>query len=90
VNIDPQTGQDRGQIAFAQSLELHFPLLPDTGRNLSLLYGTVDNPQQSARRWSYLIDKDGILRFVDKEVQPRVRTHGSDILAKMRELGMAK
>ena len=37
---------------------------------------------------SVLIDKDGIVRLIDKQVN--VRTHGSDILAKMRDLGLAK
>lgn len=88
--VDPKTGQDRGQLAFAAALGLDFPLLPDTGRHLCLLYGAVENVQQSSQRWTFLIDKDGILRFVDKEVQARVTTHGPDALAKMRELGMTK
>jgi len=88
--IDPNNGQDRGQIAFAAALALDFPLLPDTGRNLCLLYGSVDTIQQASQRWTFLIDKDGILRSVDKDVQSRVRTHGADCLAKMRELGMTQ
>ena len=95
VSIDParsidNTGQDRGQIAFAAALGLDFPLFPDTGRNLCLLYGTVENIQQVSRRWTFLIDKEGVLRFVDKDVQSRLTTHGPDCLAKTRELGMFK
>lgn len=95
VSIDParnldSTGQDRGQIAFAAALGLDFPLIPDTGRNLCLLYGTVENIEQASQRWTYLIDKDGALRYIDKDVQSRLTTHGPDSLAKMRELGMFK
>jgi peroxiredoxin len=35
---------------------------------------------------SVLIDKKGIVRLIDRAVQ--VRTHGPDVLAQMRELGM--
>jgi peroxiredoxin len=50
----------------------------------------VQSIEEKAARWSFLIDKDGILRYVDKEVQGRVRTHGADMLAKMKELGLVK
>lgn len=35
-----------------------------------------------------LIDKQGIVRWIDRDVQ--VSTHGADVLAKMRELGISK
>lgn len=93
VSIDParnvdENGVDRGQIAFAASLALDYPLIPDTGRNVCLLYGTTQNIEQVSQRWTFLIDKEGILRHVDKEVQARVRTHGADMTAKLKELGM--
>ena len=86
VSFDSAEGE-RGQIAFAQQLKLGFPLIPDTGRNLALLYEAAFAPQQPApSRMTVLIDKDGILRYIDREVQ--TPTHGPDTLAKMRELGM--
>ncbi len=88
VSFDSADGE-RGQIAFAQQLNLGFPLVPDTGRNLALLYEAAFSPQQPApSRMTVLIDKDGILRYIDREVQ--VLTHGPDTIAKMRELGMLK
>jgi len=39
-------------------------------------------------RMSILSDRAGIVRFVDANVN--VQTHGTDVLAKMRELGIAK
>jgi peroxiredoxin Q/BCP len=87
VSVDPAEGE-KGQIAFAAKLDVDFPLLPDTGRNLCILYGATQNREQKARRMSVLIDKNGIVRFVDYNVN--VRTHGPDVLAKMRELDMIK
>jgi peroxiredoxin len=37
---------------------------------------------------SVLIDKDGIVRHIDKQVN--VRSHGADVIMKMRELGMVQ
>lgn len=88
VSFDPAAGE-RGQLGFAKQLNLDFPLVPDTGRNLAMLYEAAFNTQQPVpSRMSVLIDKDGIVRHIDRAVS--VRTHGPDILAKMRELGMAK
>ena len=76
------------QIAFAQSLGLDFPLVPDTGRNLSILFGAARNVTQPSARMSVFIDKQGIVRFIDKQVN--VGTHGADVLARLREMKLAK
>ncbi len=86
MSFDPAEGE-HGQLAFARQLGLTFPLIPDVGKNLSMLYGSALSADQPApARMSVLIDRDGIVRFVDRAVQ--VRTHGPDMLLKMRELGM--
>ncbi len=52
-----------------------------------MLYGSALSTDQPApSRMSVLIDRQGIVRFVDRAVQ--VRTHGPDMLLKMRELGL--
>jgi len=76
------------QLEFARSLDLDFPLLPDTGRNLSVLYRAVRGSVGMAERQSVMIDKEGIVRFIDKDIH--LRTHGSDVLARMREIGLAR
>lgn len=63
-------------------------MLPDTGRNISILYGAASHPTQLSARMSVLIDKDGITRYIDHQVG--VTTHGPDMLRKMHELGMIK
>ena len=88
VSFDSADGP-RGQLAFAEQLQLGFPLVPDTGRNLALLYEAAYSPQQPLpSRMTVLIDRDGILRFIDRQVQ--TLTHGPDTLAKMRELKMIR
>jgi peroxiredoxin Q/BCP len=39
-----------------------------------------------AKRWTFYIDKNGKIAYVDKEV--KVDTAGSDIAAKLAELGV--
>ena len=85
VSVDPPEGK-RGQKAFAQHLKLPYPLIPDTKRQICLLYATVQSTNQMAARTSVLIDKEGKVRWIDKQVDPR--THGFDVLTKMRELEM--
>jgi peroxiredoxin len=76
------------QAAFAAKLGLQFPLLPDTDRKLSILYGAAQTADDLAARQSVFIDKSGVVRWIDTDVH--VETHGADVLAKMREFGVAK
>lgn len=85
VSVDPAEGE-KGQKAFAQQWKLLFPLIPDTQRVLSKLYGAVQQNDERAARMTFLIDKAGIVRFVDTDVH--VQTHGADVLAKLRALGI--
>ena len=87
VSVDPAEGE-QGQLAFAARLNLPFPMIPDVGRNLSLLYKAADDPTQKSLHMSIFIDKDGIVRFIDKDV--RVMTHGTDILDEMKTAGVGK
>jgi peroxiredoxin Q/BCP len=87
VSVDPAEGE-KGQIAFAKQWNLSFPLIPDTERKLSLLYGAVQMPADLTSRMTVFIDKQGIVRFIDRDVN--VMTHGSDVLNKMKELGLGK
>lgn len=87
VSVDPAEGP-RGQIAFAEQWGLEFPLVPDTARKLSMLYGAAQDVTDLATRMSVLIDKAGLVRLIDRDVQ--VKTHGQDVLARMRPMKLAK
>jgi peroxiredoxin Q/BCP len=83
VSVDPAAGP-KGQRAFVKQWGLRFPLIPDEGRNLSILYGAANSPNQMASRMSVLIDKQGMVRWIDKQIN--VKTHGQDVLARLRAL----
>jgi peroxiredoxin len=84
VSVDPA----EDQAAFATELGLQFPLLSDTERKISLLYGASQDKTDLAARQSILIDKIGVIRWIDTDIN--VRTHGADMLVKIRELNMTK
>lgn len=87
VSVDTADGA-RGQIAFSSRLGLNFPLLPDTGRNISILYGATRTAEENSIRMSVLIDKNGVMRVIDKAVN--VMAHGPDMLRWVRKLNGAK
>ncbi len=76
------------QRAFAGELGTEFRYLSDTSRNLSVLYGAANGSGELATRQSVLIDRRGIVRWITRNVS--VSSHGRDVLAKMRELGMCR
>ncbi len=51
-------------------------------------YGVVDLRRPFAQRWTFFIDKEGIVRAIDKSVKPG--QHGADVAAKLAELGIAE
>ena len=75
-------GGPKGQRAFRKYLRLPFPLLPDPDRRLCLLFGAVHTKEQMAARMSVLINRNGTIAWIDKQISPR--THGQDVLAKVR------
>lgn len=86
VSVDPAEGE-RGQIAFAKRWNFNFPLLPDTGHNVTQLYNDL-REDGKAERMSIIIDKDGIVRAIDHNVN--VHTHGTDVLLRLNKLGLDK
>ena len=48
---------------FKKQLELPFDLLSDWDRTVMPAYGAYSERTKSATRWSFLIDKDGKIRY---------------------------
>jgi thioredoxin-dependent peroxiredoxin len=72
---------------FAESLNLDYPILSDPDKKVAKEYGVL-NPQNGfARRWTFYIDKDGVLKEIDKSVN--APEAGPDIAAKLKSLGLA-
>lgn len=63
---------------FVQEHSLNFPLLVDTGRNLSLLFGAADSPIDFSKRITIVIDKAGKISKIDDNVN--AKTHGKDLV----------
>lgn len=88
ASCDPVEGE-KGNAAFAKSLELDYPILCDPTKENAVAFGVSDGTK-NATRWTFYIGKDGKILEIDKEVQKRTETHGKDIAAKLGELGVAK
>jgi len=71
--------------AFAESLGADRVLLSDPSGTTAKSYGVTALGGLYARRWTFYIDSDGVIREIDKDV--RVETAGQDIARKLAELG---
>lgn len=73
---------------FAKELELDYPILSDPTRETAEAYGMVTGGKGNAKRWTFYVDAEGKIAFVDKAV--KAGSHGADIAAKLGELGVKK
>jgi thioredoxin-dependent peroxiredoxin len=74
--------------AFAQALDVDYPLLSDPARKVARAYGVVDEDQSFASRVTFFIGRDGRILYIDKQVSPS--SHGKAIAAKLAALGVPK
>ena len=51
---------------FAEDLGLTFPLLSDFKRTVSTQYGILNEERSIAMRTTYVLDKDGIVRYIQQ------------------------
>ena len=87
ASCDPADG-DKGNTAFAKSLELDYPILSDADKKVAEAYGVVTAERKVPFRWTFYIGKDGKILLIDKDVKPG--NHGADIAAKLKELGVTE
>ena len=73
---------------FAKSLELDYPILSDPQRDVATAYGVVDSSRKVPQRWTFYIGKDGKVLHIEKMV--KTESHGADVAAKLKELGIAQ
>lgn len=71
---------------FAESLDLDYPILSDPTRETARAYGLVSGDRKNASRVTFYIGKDGRILLIDDKV--KTSSHGPDIAAKLRELGI--
>jgi peroxiredoxin len=65
--------------AFARAAGLHFPLLSDVHRTAIRAYGVLDEDRNVAYRSTFIVDRDGILRWGQAGDREMVRD-GTEIL----------
>jgi thioredoxin-dependent peroxiredoxin len=72
---------------FAKSLDLDYPILSDPDKSVAKEYGVLNEQRGGlANRWTFYIDKQGVIKEIDKKVNaPQA---GPDIAAKLKELGL--
>jgi thioredoxin-dependent peroxiredoxin len=72
---------------FAKSLDLDYPILSDPDKSVAKAYGVLNATRGVSNRWTFYIDKEGIIKAIDKEI--KVDKAGTDVAAKVKELGLA-
>jgi thioredoxin-dependent peroxiredoxin len=71
---------------FSEQLDLDYPILSDPDKTVATAYGVLNPARGMAQRWTFYIDKDGIIKEIDKKIN--VGTAGEDVAAKVKELGL--
>ena len=73
---------------FSQSLEGNFPILSDPQKQAAEAYGVFALGGLFAKRWTFYIDRDGIIRAIDKNV--KTSSAGPDMVKQIKALGLSK
>jgi peroxiredoxin Q/BCP len=73
---------------FIQENSLNFTLLSDPDKSYAKAVGVLNAERGVANRWTFIIDDKGVIRDIDKMVQPP--THGADLVKKLDALGIPK
>lgn len=84
ASVDPVEANKQ----FAEMNKYNFVLLSDPDKSYARSLGVLSPNGAFAQRWTFVIDKEGVIREIDKGVQ--VMSHGKDLTAKLDALGIPK
>lgn len=73
---------------FASSLSGNFPLLSDPEKHAADAYGVLGLGGLFAKRWTFIIDANGIVRHIDREVS--TANAGAELVRHLEALGIPK
>jgi len=73
---------------FVEKNKYNFVLLSDPEKSYAKALGVLNPERGFANRWTFIIDKEGIVREIDKKVTPA--NHGKDLATKLEALGIPK
>ncbi len=79
---DPELNRE-----FADELELDYPILSDPSKAVAETYGVLDPIWGVAHRWTFYIDKNSVIKAIDKKIN--TARAGADVAEKVKELGLA-
>ena len=68
---------------FASKNDASFPILADPGKKMCKSYGVL-SAMGYAKRWTFYIDVNGIIRMIDKDVSPA--SAGEDMMQNLESL----
>ena len=71
---------------FADQLDADYPILSDPDKSVARAYGVLRPDGGFTNRWTFYIDKEGVIKDIDKQV--KVQTAAEDLCAKVKELGL--
>ena len=72
---------------FAEQNEANFPVLSDADKSASKAFGVL-SAMGFAKRWTYYVDAEGTVIYIDKSVSPS--TAGPDLAANLERLGLGR
>ena len=73
---------------FAEKYSFAFPVLSDPSKETAKAYGVMMDARPMANRWTFYIDKDGVIKDIDKKINnPKA---GVDMAAKVKSLGLGE
>lgn len=77
---------EKGNAAFAKSLDLDYPILCDPTREAAMKYGVAADAKANAKRVTFYIGKDGKIAHIESMV--KTKEHAAQIAGKLKELGV--
>ena len=78
----------RGGSQVVEKKEADFPMLSDPTLEVARKYGVLNEQSNTARRWTFYIDKAGKVAAIETAVRPA--TSAEDMIAKLDQLKVAK
>jgi thioredoxin-dependent peroxiredoxin len=70
---------------FAESLDLDYPILSDPDKSVATAYGVM-SARGFANRWTFYIDKEGVIKHIEKKVN--TDKAAEQLAEKVKELGL--
>jgi peroxiredoxin Q/BCP len=72
--------------SFAEEVKADYPILSDPDKSVAKAYGVLNPERGFANRWTFYIDKEGVIREIDKKVN--TEKAAPDAAAKLKSLGL--